>query len=80
MVANGTITHRVDMVCIVVPVVVEIVASSSHHGCNRVNMVQLSHFNQISLGKLEENHLHHICAMDVIMVLNLALVPLLNLL
>jgi hypothetical protein len=80
VVANSAVTHGVDVIGIIETIVVEIVASTSHYCGHLIDVVQVGHFDQVSLRELQEHHLHYISTVQVVVVVDLLLVALLDLL
>lgn len=74
MVSDGTVSHRVDVVCIVESVVVVVVASCSYQHGDEVHVSKSDSLPQVSHLCEHEDHLSDISPVEVIMVLNICAV------
>lgn len=75
---DGSIRDRVDVVSICEPIVIVVVTSARNQQRDHVQMVKFPDLYQISFSHDHEQLLHHISAMEVVMVLNFAQVSRLN--
>lgn len=78
VIANCSRRHCVNVVAVVVAIVVEVMAHSCHQVRNNVHVVELGHLREASRRQHIEAHLHYVCAVQVVMVLDFLAVPLLN--
>ncbi len=79
VVAHRSYRHCIHMVGIVKTVMVIVVASCCNHACNLVQMIKFGKLYQSPLSVHQEQHLHNISSMQVVMVCHTLSVPLLNL-
>ena len=77
--AQRSIRHEVDVVRVIEAVVSVVMAGSSCDSRDHVEVVQLSDLVKVALFEKQIHHLSHISAMEVVVVLHIAPIPLANL-
>lgn len=70
VVTECPVSHEVDMVSVVKAIMVVVVAGRCNNCRDKVNVIQLGHLSKIALLNIQEHHLSDVCAVKIIMVLD----------